>query len=48
VIVFLVILLVGGVCIAGWRISKQRTHFVYHKLDAEMEALRRAIAASEE
>ena len=43
VLVLVIVLLLGGVCVGGWRFSKRRKHFEYDKLDAEMAALRHAI-----
>ena len=39
----IVILLLGGVCLGGWRYQSRRRVIRCHTMDVEMDALRRAI-----
>ncbi len=40
----ILMVIVGGVCVGGWRYRSKQRRFRYQKLDAELAALRRAIA----
>jgi hypothetical protein len=40
----IMILLLGGVCLGGWRFQYRRRVIRCHTMDIEMDALRRAIA----
>jgi hypothetical protein len=39
----ILIVILSGVCVGGWHVQSRRRLIRYHKMDAEMEALRRAI-----
>ena len=41
--IIIMILVLSGVCVGGWRYRTRRCEFNYDKLDAEIDALRRAI-----